>query len=191
MKSVFNTSNSTSSKSTFSQQINSLSSLTSSNVYQVIFYYSQQYTNNNLDYLNSVLTPSQYQNLSIQLYNLRKEGDLNYETIRENVHHALNVMYQATLTYNNYSSLQGNYVNTQQQLSILDDPQALQNHLKGLMDAVGYSEKISVTMDALSIDPFFMEYYKIHGIPSSGVFAPDKLAQLVESNKQANINLSL
>jgi hypothetical protein len=142
----------------------------------------EEYNKGNFESIAHVFTLGVYQELSVQLVNIRNlRCDFkDYETLRRSTTYALGGLYQSMLQYSRINNLTNMFNNCKERNSILTDPVKLKEYIDSLNRKTTIFPESTVRVTAAKIKPEYVEYIKLYGYPPGGVFDMDKLGIIIK-----------
>jgi hypothetical protein len=134
------------------------------------------FSNGQFKELSSIFTLEFYNNLSIELNNIKYEKDKNYEIIRNTVLLSLQGLWQCMNQYYNilFLTTENNYYS-----NILNNKDNLNKYVKSLLNEKTLFPDQTINTVAVTMKPEYIAYVKLYGFPEGGVFDSDKLAQIL------------
>lgn len=165
----------TSSDSEASYYYNSLAKI-STTVNILLIYYS----NGQFQELSHIFTVDLYNELSVELNNIKYEKDKDYEIIRKSILLSMQGLQQSLNQYFNILVLQQNNVLLEEENSILNDRDKLNEYIETLLSERSLFPPQSFSLIAATLRPEYAEYIRLYGFPEGGVFDMDKLAEIVK-----------
>ena len=139
--------------------------------------------------VNSVLTQDLYNNLALQLSNIKQNAKLypDFENIRTSTTRALAGLFQGIQQYILLQNTEANLILYKEKASILDDKTKLQNYINSLLGSRSIFPDSKVTIVSAEIKPEYVEYIQMFGFPDGAVFEMDKLAMAIISAKNKGL----
>jgi hypothetical protein len=150
---------------------------------KMLFY---EYSLGNISMVESILTRKTYESISVELTKLsvNEEKYPKYEKLRKNYVYAISGLYQSLLQNLNLNECSNRLNSALNKASILDDPEKLKEYINKFKSSI--FPDTSVQIISAKIKPEYLEYIKLYGYPSSNVFDPDKLGQIILSLHETN-----
>jgi hypothetical protein len=143
---------------------------------QNLFY---NYSLGNFKYVASVLTNKYYQELSIKISRITFSDYPIYEQLRKTIKFSLQGIYKAI---NEYSKLQNTKLqlkNMTEKASILNDIDKLKEYINGLRGTMYLLPDLNIKAPLATVKREYVEYIKLYGYPSGGIFDMDRLAAIL------------
>lgn len=139
-----------------------------------------EYMKGNFAVVASILTPANYNLMSMQLNTLAQDPNKypQYEQLRISITTSLGGMYQSILQYGTLLDTQTKLDNCAKCEEILNDPKKLQEYINKLKSSLVYFHESKVTIIAATLKPEYQEYIRLYGFPPGAVFESDKLAEV-------------
>ena len=163
------------------------------NIYKVLADYSViiqkllfEFSLGNFEYVSTILTRNYYNYLSVKLSQIIYSDYPIYEQLRITIKYALQGLYKALLEYQVLVNAQKTIVSLAERASILTDMKKLRDYINSLKHNVSIFNNIEVKIIKAQIKPEYLEYIKLYGYPSSGVFDMDKLGVILISMELDN-----
>jgi hypothetical protein len=143
---------------------------------KMLFY---EYSLGNISIVESILTRQTYETISIEFIKLavNEEKYPKYEKLRKNYVYAISGLYQSLLQNLNLKELSNRLNSAIDRASILDDPEKLKEYINKFKSYI--FPDTSVKIISAKIKPEYLEYINLYGYPSSNVFEPDKLGEII------------
>jgi hypothetical protein len=158
------------------------------NIYKVLADYSViiqkllfEFSLGNFEYVSKILTRRYYQYLSIKLTQIMYTDYPIYEQLRITIKYALQGLYNAIQEYEKLLITQTKLSLMSEKASILDDMAKLRDYINSLKKNMSIFPNMEVTVVKAQIKPEYLEYIKLYGYPSNGVFDMDKLGAILIS----------
>ena len=150
---------------------------------KMLFY---EYSLGNISMVESILTRKTYESISVEFTKLsvNEEKYPKYEKLRKNYVYAISGLYQSLLQNLNLNECSNRLNSALNKASILDDPEKLKEYINKFKSSI--FPDTSVQIISAKIKPEYLEYIKLYGYPSSNVFDPDKLGQIILSLHETN-----
>ena len=144
------------------------------------------YSLGNISMVESILTRKTYESISVEFTKLsvNEEKYPKYEKLRKNYVYAISGLYQSLLQNLNLNECSNRLNSALNKASILDDPEKLKEYINKFKSSI--FPDTSVQIISAKIKPEYLEYIKLYGYPSSNVFDPDKLGQIILSLHETN-----
>ena len=154
---------------------NLLTTLYSSDIYQKIIYLNQLYVNGDLNKLSQELTLSSYDELAVELYNMKNDESSNYEITRSLLAKILENLRKDVLQYQDLKFTQSALDAMTKKASVLNSVPSILNYLTELKKR-NTLFTISLKCGAVQLKPEYAMYLSLYGLPSGGVFEAEKMA---------------
>jgi hypothetical protein len=157
--------------------------LSNSECIQTITDLYKQYVVRNFDYVTTFLTDTKYQELAIQLHELKSHGiedNHDYEKVRTNIIASFEALLQTIRERKNCSSLMDQINQLQEENSILYDMEKLRAFLDARRQETHVLPSVSVSAPVPRLLPEYAMYIKLFGFPPGAIFEVDKLAEIIE-----------
>jgi hypothetical protein len=168
--------------------------VTDEDIYKVLADYSViiqkllfEFSLGNFEYVSKILTRKYYNYLSIKLSQIIYTDYPIYEQLRITIKYALQGLYKALQEYQLLVNAQNTIVSLAERASILTDMKKLKDYIISLKKNVSIFNNIEVKIVKAQIKPEYLEYIKLYGYPSNGVFDMDKLGAILVSMELENL----
>jgi hypothetical protein len=150
---------------------------------KILFY---EYSLGNISIVASILTRQTYEQISVEFTKLsaNEQKYPKYEKLRKNYVYAISGLYQSLLQNLNSIECENRLKNALEKASILDDPDKLKEYINKFKSFI--FPDTSVKIISAKIKPEYLEYIKLYGYPSSNVFEPDKLGEIILRLSETN-----
>jgi hypothetical protein len=150
---------------------------------KILFY---EYSLGNISMVASILTRQTYESISVELTTLsaNEEKYPKYEKLRKNYVYAISGLYQSLLQNLKMDDCKNRLKDALDRASILDNPDKLKEYINNFKSRI--FPDTSVQIISAKIKPEYLEYIKLYGYPSSNVFDPDKLGQIILYLREKN-----
>ena len=150
---------------------------------KILFY---EYSLGNISMVASILTRQTYESISVELTTLsaNEEKYPKYEKLRKNYVYAISGLYQSLLQNLKINDGENRLKDALDRASILDNPDKLKEYINNFKSYI--FPDTSVQIISAKIKPEYLEYIKLYGYPSSNVFDPDKLGQIILYLREKN-----
>jgi hypothetical protein len=162
--------------------------VTDEDIYKVLADYSViiqkllfEFSLGNFEYVSKILTRRYYNYLSVKLSQIMYTDYPIYEQLRITIKYALQGLYKALQEYQLLVNAQNTIVSLKERASILTDMAKLRDYINSLKKNVSIFNNIEVKIVKAQIKPEYLEYIKLYGYPSNGVFDMDKLGAILVS----------
>jgi hypothetical protein len=151
---------------------------------KILFY---EYSLGNISIVESILTRQTYETISVEFTKLsvNEEKYPKYEKLRKNYVYAISGLYQSLLQNLNLTELSNRLNSAIDRASILDDPEKLKEYINKFKSYIFPDTSIKII--SVKIKPEYLEYINLYGYPSSNIFEPDKLGEIILRLKNTDI----
>lgn len=161
--------------------------LINSSLLRTINSISTNYATGQFNNIKTQLTQSNYNALSLQLFNSKRPLNPDYEKLRRSINLTLEGLLQSINLYNVNVDMTGerNYYKTK--ADKFNDVNALIEQLNMLRGAVSLFPDQTITVIPVQIKPEYLAYIKTYGYPENGIWDPDLLGAIVASIQPTTI----
>ena len=156
---------------------NLLNALDNSDIYQKIIYLNQLFVTGKLNELSKELTLTIYDELAVELYNMKNDKSPNYETTRALLANILENLRKSVLQYQDLIYTKSGLNAMTEKASILNSVQSILNYLAELKKK-NILFTISIKSGTAQLKPEYAIYLSMYGLPSGGVFEAEKMAEI-------------
>lgn len=139
------------------------------------------FQNNQIDYVISQMTLAYFNNMSQKLFEAKRQRNkyLQYEIFRSNINQTLYMLFRAMSIEIGCANIQRELEIYKRDSNILRDPVRLQQFVDQLRQQKSLFGNLRMTATvAASVNPEYLEYFRLYGIPPDMVFDPEKLAEI-------------
>lgn len=137
------------------------------------------YSLGNFKYVSSILNIQYYRKLSIEISRIIYPDYPIYEQLRQNIKHSLQGLYRAIREYSTLNDTKLKLQTMTEKASILNDMQKLKDYISGLKGSITLFPDLNISAPLVTIKKEYVEYIKLYGYPSGGIFDMDKLALIL------------
>jgi len=131
--------------------------------------------------LSSVLTVENYNNLVINLANIKYELDNDYEIMRKSTIMSLQGLQQCVNQYSNMVMLQQENALLLEENSVLHDRAKLTDYLNQLLGQTRLFSDQEFTVIGATLRPEYAKYIELYGFPEGGIFDVEKLSYIIQN----------
>lgn len=151
---------------------------------KILFY---EYSLGNISMVASILNLQTYEKISVEFTKLSvsEQKYPKYEQLRKNYVYAITGLYQSLLQNLKMNECESRMTSALDRASILDDPVRLKEYINSFKSVI--FPDTSVQIISAKIKPEYLEYIKLYGYPTSNVFDPDKLGEIILRLRGTNI----
>jgi len=146
-----------------------------------IDYLFQLFSHGQFSQIVILLTRDKYNQLALELFNLSRPTNVIYEQIRSTIARALEGLYQGVLQYILLINTEHALIKASKKASILDDVFKIKEYLENMKESLCILPDKEVSIVRASVKPEYLEYIRLYGYPTGGVFEVDKLAEILSS----------
>jgi hypothetical protein len=150
---------------------------------KILFY---EYSLGNISIVASILTRQTYEQISIEFTKLsaNEQKYPKYEKLRKNYVYAITGLYQSLLQNLKLDDSHSRLQAALDKASILDDPEKLKEYINKFKSKIFPDTTVQII--SAKIKPEYLEYIKLYGYPSSNIFDPDKLGEIILRLSETN-----
>jgi hypothetical protein len=150
---------------------------------KILFY---EYSLGNISIVASILTRQTYEQISIEFTKLsaNEQKYPKYEKLRKNYVYAITGLYQSLLQNLKLDDCHSRLQAALDKASILDDPEKLKEYINKFKSKIFPDTTVQII--SAKIKPEYLEYIKLYGYPSSNIFDPDKLGEIILRLSETN-----
>ena len=137
---------------------------------------------NNFAYINAKLTQSFFDSISLRILQARsaQNNDIQYETFRNLINQTLYILYRAITIRINSQTNDELLVLYKNDSDILHDTQLLKQYIESVSSIKSiFGDDLEMTAKiTANVNPEYVEYIRLYGVPSDMIFIPDQLAEI-------------
>ena len=137
---------------------------------------------NNYAYINANLTQSFFDTISLRILQARSTQNNNeqYETFRNLINQTLYILYRAVTIRINAQTNDELLLLYKTDSDILHDAKLLKQYCESVNSIKSiFGDDLEMTAQiTANVNPEYVEYIRLYGVPSDMIFIPDKLAEI-------------
>ena len=137
---------------------------------------------NNYPYINANLTQSFFDTISLRILQARsaQNNNVQYETFRTLINQTLYILYRAVTIRINAQTNDELLLLYKKDSDILHDAELLQQYFESVNSIKSiFGDDLEMTARiTANVNPEYVEYIRLYGVPSDMIFIPDKLAEI-------------
>ena len=141
----------------------------------------QSFAAGDFESLNNAIEFQEFNRLAITLFRQTssRRSDQDFERYREVFTSILLGLQQAMLQYQTLANTAAKLEICEERSSILDDMDKLRDFVNELSTQFNLFPEATVAAPTATFAPQYVEYFALYGVPESGIFDPDKMAEIL------------